>query len=125
MFTQHATTLQLHGRWPSYKPYGVASNRILDGCPINCHTHVLTVTNMDDSNDLVESFSEYDLSENGTMENGNICICLCAVCIVECCIVTGWESELQDCTRYVFTTMAVPDLLTGLQNVCICSSLTL
>lgn len=69
LFGQHATTLKLHGRWPSYKPYGVAANRIMDGCPTNCHTHVLTVTSKDDSNELVESYSD-DAFENGTMENG-------------------------------------------------------
>ena len=66
---QYATTLRLHGRWPSYKPYGVAANRIMDGCPTNCHTHVLTVTSKDDNvNDFTESLSDY--SENGSMENG-------------------------------------------------------
>ena len=68
-FCQHATTLKLHGRWPSYKPYGVTTNKILDCCPTNCHTHVLTVTTKDDNSDLVRSYSD-EAFENGTMENG-------------------------------------------------------
>ena len=43
----------------------------MDGCPTNCHTHVLTVTTMDDSSELTESLSDFsDSYENGTMENG-------------------------------------------------------
>ena len=44
----------------------------MDGCPTNCHTHVLTVTTKDDSNELVESYSD-DAFENGSMENGQQC----------------------------------------------------
>ena len=43
----------------------------MDACPTNCHTHVLTVTTMDDSSELTESISDFsDSCENGTMENG-------------------------------------------------------
>ena len=75
IFFQYATSLKLHGRWPSYKPYGVEGNRVMDGCPTNCHTHVLTVTNKDDSVDLAGSDND-DFEENGTIENGNICVCM-------------------------------------------------
>ena len=59
----------------------------MDACPTNCHTHVLTVTPMDDSSELTGSLSDFsDSYENGTMDNGQqfttsmcipLCVCIC------------------------------------------------
>ena len=58
------------------------SNKLLDGCPTNCHTHVLTVTTTDDGSDLTESI---EVSQNGTMENGVLCMCVyMCVCLCAC-----------------------------------------
>ena len=132
----------------------------MDACPTNCHTHVLTVTPMDDSSELTGSLSDFsDSYENGTMDNGQqfttsmcipLCVCICMtmyvgmyVCVCVCmhvCMyvhtyvykyvvvnyfITGWESELQDCTRYVFTTMAAPDVTADPQRVRMCLLITL
>ena len=45
--------------------------------------------------------------------------------VVVNCFVTGWESELQDCTRYVFTTMAAPNVMADPQRVRMCLLITL